>query len=185
MVFEWLKARKDAKVKAKALYFAAATQARTPAFYQGMGVPDSIDGRFEMTALHVFLILNALKGRKDKPARRLSQALFDHMFRVTDQAIREMGIGDLSVPRHMKRMMTAFNGRATVYAQAMDGNGALVEALRRNVFGTVEQPSAQDIAALERYIADSVRVIRADEILEGRATFAPLPAVQEGERRYG
>jgi cytochrome b pre-mRNA-processing protein 3 len=185
MVLGWLKARKDAKTKAKALYFAAATQARTPSFYQGMGVPDSFDGRFEMTALHAFFLINALKNNTDKRATRLSQALFDHMFRVTDQAIREMGIGDLSVPRHMKRMMTAFNGRARTYAKAIDEGQDLKEALRRNVYGTVATPDENNVAALEAYVRHSIAAVNAADVLEGRANFITAVQEQGGEQRYG
>ncbi len=184
MIGQWLRARKERREKARALYFAAATQARNPVFYRDMGVPDTIDGRFEMTALHVFMVMKTLKDQGGRPGKALSQALFDRMFRVTDQAIREMGIGDLSVPRHMKRMMTAFNGRAYSYELALRGGQDLRDALRRNVFGTVDGADEGAATALETYVRESLATLTFDSLLQDQVRFAPLPQ-EEGERRYG
>ena len=102
--------KKNSTKKAKHLYNNALNQSRLEVFYSEYGVPDSVDGRFEMIALHVFLILHRLKQR-DIGDEDLSQELFDHMFKDLDQALREMGIGDLSVGRKVKSMAKAFYGR--------------------------------------------------------------------------
>lgn len=183
MIGQWLKRRKDRQEKARTLYFAAASHARQPAFYQQMGVPDTVDGRFEMTALHVFLLMHAL-GADHK---NLSQALFDRMFKITDQSMRLAGIGDLSVPRHMKRMMTAFNGRAHAYAAALTSGQGLQEALRRNVYGTMENVAQPGLMQLEHYVQESARTLRAQDVADGHANFiAPDVSTPVQEmRRHG
>src|SRR5690349_8287815 len=85
----------DHKPAAAALYRAVVGQARTPAFYVAYGVPDTLDGRFDLIALHMFLVLHRLK--TDSLAANLSQALFDIMFDDMDRSLREMGVGDLGV----------------------------------------------------------------------------------------
>lgn len=180
MIGQWLKRRKDRQEKARALYFAAASQARQPAFYQEMGVPDTVDGRFEMTALHVFLVMNAL-GADNKA---LAQALFDRMFKVNDQTMRQAGIGDLSVPRHMKRMMTAFNGRAHAYANALQ-NGQMADALRRNVYGTMENAAQPAMARLENYVLECARALATQDVASGRVAFASPDMQPQEMRRHG
>lgn len=180
MIGQWLKRRKDRQEKARALYFAAASQARQPAFYQEMAVPDTVDGRFEMTVLHVFLVMNAL----GKENQKLVQALFDRMFKVSDQTMRQAGIGDLSVPRHMKRMMKAFNGRAHAYATALQ-SGQMADALRRNVYGTMENAPHPAIMRLEAYVIDSANSLNAQDIIDGRMNFAQADAAPQEMRRHG
>lgn len=189
MVLNWLKSRRTANETAKNLYLAAATQARAPAFYQSMGVPDSIDGRFEMTALHVFMVMNVLKKADSKDAGRICQAVFDHMFRLTDQTIREAGIGDLSVPRHMKQMMKAFNGRAHAYHEALKLGTpkAMKDALRRNVYGTVDQEDSCGLDALAHYVRASLENMSAAVVMTGSVQFAPLGEDVQGQevKHYG
>ena len=141
--------------RAQSLYEAAAMQARKPEFFIDFGVPDTFDGRFEILCLHVWLVIHKLKGAgQDKDA----QAVFDAMFRTLDMTVREMGIGDLSVPRHMKRMMTGFNGRASAYQDALGDEVELMEALKRNVYGTLEGDIEDDkIRALADYVREAAR----------------------------
>ena len=129
------------------MYDTAARQAMIPVFYMEYGVPDTLDGRFEMTSLHIILAMQGMD-------RKLSQALFDRFFVGVDRSLREMGIGDLSVPRHMKRMMTAFNGRRVAYEAAFRGadDAALTDALKRNVYGTVERPDDNHVKSLTAYV---------------------------------
>jgi cytochrome b pre-mRNA-processing protein 3 len=99
-------------------------------------VPDSVNGRFEMVVLHAILVLRRLDGEA-RPIRRLGQALFDMFCQDMDASLREMGVGDLGVPREMRRMGEAFFGRKAAYEAALAARdeGALVTALARNVFG--------------------------------------------------
>ena len=117
------------------LYGAAVAAAREPFHYTTLGVPDTLDGRFDMVALHTFLLIQRLKRA---PARgpALAQAVFDAMFGDMDVNLREMGVGDLSVGRKVRVMWEAFHGRATAYASAMTAGdeAALDAALERNVW---------------------------------------------------
>lgn len=135
------------------LYGALVDLARDPRPYTDMGVPDTVDGRFEMVALHVHLALRRL--RRESPAQaRFSQALFDAMFADMDQSLREMGAGDLGVGPRVKKMAEAFYGRVTAYDRALAGDEAgLVEALRRNLYGTAT-PSAEQLAAMAQYLRE-------------------------------
>lgn len=133
------------------LYRAIVAQARTPAFYAVLGVPDTLDGRFDMIALHVFLALRRLKG-EGEDGRALAQALCDRFFADLDRSLREMGAGDLGVGRRVKAMAQAFYGRVAAYEAALTGDdAALGEALRRNLFGTVT-PGAEAISAMASYV---------------------------------
>ena len=108
-----------------ALYGMIVAQARKPAFYQSYGVPDTVEGRLDMIVLHLILAMRALgvgqsAGQRAGRHQAISQALFDHFCRDIDGNLREMGIGDLAVPKHMQRVAGTFYGRAEVYGAALD-----------------------------------------------------------------
>src|SRR5262249_18572993 len=129
------------------LYGAVVAQARRPAFYLRFGVPDTLDGRFDMIALHVFLVMRRLKAEGEE-GRALSQALANRFFADLDRSLREMGVGDLGVGRRVKVMAKAFYGRIAAYEAGLNsGDTALGEALKRNLYGTVSA-SDERIAAM-------------------------------------
>ncbi len=154
-MFDLLPQKCARKKKAIALYDALRAQSRLPAFYAQYAVPDTVDGRFEMLALHCYIMMRRLNEAGEK---KLSQSLFDVFFRNIEKNLREMGIGDLGVPKHMKRMMQGFNGRATHYETAiLKGDDAeLTQAIRQNIYGTVETPDAQAMANMLKYIKSNV-----------------------------
>lgn len=88
---------------ARALYERIVTQSRSPVFYRDYGVPDSVDGRFEMLLLHAFLVFHRLRGEGEE-AKRLGQTLFDLLVFHLDQSVRISGVGDLGAGRKMKAM---------------------------------------------------------------------------------
>jgi cytochrome b pre-mRNA-processing protein 3 len=135
MQLHWFKQRKARKDAAVRLYDMAVVQSRVPDFYDKMGVADTIDGRFDLLVLHIYLVMDRLNALGPE-GRKLGQALFDRMFRMVDLSLREMGFGDLGIPKHMKKMMKAFNGRAHSYHAALStGNpDALQLAITRNVY---------------------------------------------------
>ena len=155
------------------LYGQAVDQARRPAFYAGLGVPDTLDGRFDMVALHVFLLLHRLK-REGQAQGAVGQALFDIMFADMDGGLREMGVGDLSVGRKIKQMATGFYGRVAAYEAGLAGDGpALEEALRRNLYGTVA-PAPGQVTAMARYVRGQAAHLAqqpAADLIRGRASF--------------
>ena len=131
----WFKARKARKDAAARLYDVAVANSRNPVFYNELGVADTLDGRFDLLALYVFLMMERLNQLGPEGGKQ-AQALFDHMFRMIDLTLREMGFGDMGIPKHMKKMMKAFNGRANSYhaaLQSRDGD-VLMLSIVRNVY---------------------------------------------------
>jgi cytochrome b pre-mRNA-processing protein 3 len=118
-----------------ALYGVAVAAARTPWFYRVLGVPDTLDGRFDLVALHAFLLIHRLQDVPE-PGPALAQAVFDAMFTDMDDNLREIGVSDLSVGKRMRAMWEAFHGRAKAYAEAIQtaDRVALEAALARNVW---------------------------------------------------
>ena len=169
---------------ANRLYAALVAQAREPFFYTECGVPDSIDGRYDMIVIHAFLAMRRLgaeTGADSKEAARLSQALFDFFMADMDQNLREMGVGDLGVGRRVKVMAKGFYGRVAAYEQGFAGTDAeLAGALRRNLYGTMTGSGAPDAAALARmaaYMRRSMALmseISVDDLRSGRPRFAAL-----------
>ena len=115
-----------------AIYGMIVAQAREPLFYAGLGVPDTVNGRFDMVLLHLWMVLRRL--RPVEGGAGLSQALFDHFCGDMDDNLREMGVGDLTVPKRMQKFGEAFYGRAAAYDLALDaGDEPLARALCRNI----------------------------------------------------
>ncbi len=142
--------RRQISGAARALYERAVGQAREQVFYTAFGIADTLDGRFDVLTLHVFLILHRL-GRDGRPARPLGQALFDLMFADMDESLRELGASDISMSRRIKTMVKAFFGRIGAYEKGLSDRAALDEAVRRNLFrGTAVDTTV--VAGLGRYI---------------------------------
>jgi len=165
----------------RVLYLQIVAQARQPEFYRHCGVPDTLDGRFEMLILHMFLVLRRLKG-EDAPA--LSQELLDTLFADMDENLREMGVGDLSVGKRVKQMADAFYGRIAAYEDGLDGEAGVLEAsLARNLFGTAEASPAA-LAVLAAYLrreAESLAALDMKAIRAGELAFGPPPKAAKGQ----
>jgi len=144
------------------LYGTIVAQARLPCFYREYGVPDTVNGRFDLLVLHLATVLDRLG--KDARLRELGQALFDRFCQDMDHNLREMGVGDLAVPREMQRMGEAFYGRAEVYRAGFSApnKGALTEAIVRNVYGGAA-PASGAADRLARYIREAVRELEEQE----------------------
>ena len=146
-----------------ALYGAIVAQARAAHFYAEMGVPDTVSGRFDMVLLHVVLVLRRLR-EGEAGERALAQGLFDAFCRDMDHNLREMGISDQGLPRHMQRVGEAFYGRAQAYEAALGAaadEGALTDALARNVYPETAESCA---AALAQYVRKAAEVLGAQRI---------------------
>jgi cytochrome b pre-mRNA-processing protein 3 len=156
------------------LYALIVKQARQPVFYERCGVPDTLGGRFDMLALHAYVVMRRLKEFGGSNYRRFNQALHDRMFADLDRNLREMGVGDLSVGRRVKELATLFYGRIGAYDAALAGSAAAVdEALVRNAYAdTTPEPGA--VAQLGRYLQSAIARSRewsGDDILAGRIAF--------------
>ena len=157
-------------------YAKIVARAREPAFFLEGGVPDTLDGRFELIALHAFLVLNRLKADRSATAN-FAQDLFDTMFADLDRGLREMGASDIGVGRHVKEMAKGFYGRVVAYERGLAGNDEeLVEALRRNLYGTVS-PMPQAAGAIARYTRRQAAKLAQeplDQLLRGNISFGKL-----------
>jgi cytochrome b pre-mRNA-processing protein 3 len=165
--------RKSIRDASERAYRLVVEQARQRVFFAECGVPDTLDGRFELVCLHAFLYLYRLKSERPR-ATALAQAFFDTMFDDLDRALREIGTGDLRVGREVKRMAQGFYGRIRAYESGIAaGDSVLAAALARNLFGTVGVPLAQ-LEAMTLYVrraADDLRGQDAAELLAGRVRF--------------
>lgn len=178
MLFGLLKKYGPEDDAALLLYPLIVEKARSPVFYQSLGVPDSVTGRFDMIVLHVVLLVNRLRD-EGKSGAKLSQALFDRFFIDMDRALREKGVGDLGVPRHIKRMMQGFNGRRESYEQALASGDdqILQEVLRRNLYATVENVSDDMVSRITDYVKtcrNGLKRHNLNDFLAGRLTFADV-----------
>jgi cytochrome b pre-mRNA-processing protein 3 len=177
--------RNSAKTEERAaqrLYAAAVAQAREPGFYTAFKVPDTLDGRFELLSLHVYLLLRRLK-REGEAGAAVGRALVDLMFANMDESLREMGAGDLGVGKRVKRMASAFYGRLAAYEAGLAGTpAALQAAIGRNLFGTVDS-GPEERQSMARYLQESVaRLDRqpAAALLAGEVCFEPPSSVAAG-----
>jgi cytochrome b pre-mRNA-processing protein 3 len=162
---------------AELAYSRVVEQARRPAFFVEHGVPDTLDGRFEMICLHAFLYLHRLKAEGAR-GTALGQRFFDTMFADFDRSLREMGTGDLSVGREIRRMAEAFYGRVAAYERGLAAErGVLQPALARNLFGTAA-PSADRLVSMANYVqCEAAQLARqpAAQLLAGEVCFGPPP----------
>jgi cytochrome b pre-mRNA-processing protein 3 len=148
-----------------ALYDAIVAAARQPHFYAELDVPDSVDGRFDMIVLHLYLVLDRLREAPED----VRQNLTDYFFFDMDRQLREMGVGDLSVSKRVREMAEALYGRMTAYKDS-EGD-ALKAALKRNIYAgadsvSVTKLAAWVIAARQKLLAQSEA-----DIISGRVVF--------------
>lgn len=175
---------------ARSLYAGIVAQARQPEFFAACGLPDTVDGRFDLLVLHVFLVMHRLKQDRARTAD-LSQALFDVFFQDMDESLRELGAGDMGIGRRIKAMAEGFYGRILAYEQALgQGGDALEVCVRRNLYGAADADREQ-VRAVARYVRDEVAALAGQEVerlAQGEVEFgsAPQPALgaePDGQKR--
>jgi cytochrome b pre-mRNA-processing protein 3 len=156
-----------------ALYSAAVAAARDPWLYRELAVPDTLDGRFDLVALHVFLLVHRLQHAAE-PGPALAQAVFDAMFSDMDNNLREIGVSDLSVGRRVRAMWEAFHGRAKVYASGIEAadRSTLAAALARNVWRDAA-PAGRAAALADIVLAQTAHLAR-----------QPLAALAAGNAQF-
>jgi len=143
----WFKPR-AAVLSGQTLFDGAVRQARSPAFYARLLAPDTVLGRFELYTLHVVLLAERLGG-KGPEAKEVCQAMFDAYLVNLDIALREMGVGDLSVGKKMKKLGQAFYGRMKSWEAARDDPAAEAALILRTVY---EGKEGVDPGPLARYL---------------------------------
>jgi cytochrome b pre-mRNA-processing protein 3 len=163
-----LRKKSARKADAGRLYGALVARSRAPVFFTAFGVPDTMDGRFDLIALHGWLALAQLKagGRDDQ-----AQALTDAIFIGFDEALREQGTGDMGMGRKMKAFADAFFGRLAAYDSAASTE-ELAVAIARNLY-RAGAPDART-RALAAYAATARESLRNSEGLD----YGPLPVAE-------
>ncbi len=179
--------RQPYKSTINALYGAIVAQARLPVFYEGYGVPDTVEGRFDMIVLHVILVsrrLRSLAQGRDTGAQ-VAKALFAAFCRAMARTLREMGVGDLTVPKKVKGLAEAYYGRQGVYEAALPAADPadLVAALARNVFSAgAGHAGSAPLAAYARRSAAALDLLDDARLTQGLLAFAD-PATILAENR--
>ena len=160
----------------EAIYGMIVTQAREPLFYRDLAVPDTVNGRFDLLLLHLWLMLRRLKTVAAGTA--LSQALFDRFCSDMDDNLREMGVGDLAVPKRMQAFGEAFYGRTAAYDMALtEGREAFAQALSKNVLNGENIDRARQLAAYAEAAMAALAQLDEARLLGGAFRFpAPEPA---------
>ncbi|MEZ5811715.1 MAG: ubiquinol-cytochrome C chaperone family protein [Rhizobiaceae bacterium] len=158
---------------ADAVYGQIVAAARQPVFYAEHDAPDTPLGRFEILSLHMVLFLHRLRGEQGAAAA-LGQDITDMFFQDVDHSLRELGIGDMGIPKRMKKLARMFYGRARAYGEALDAGDRdeLAAALARNVRPDAEDwPGAPDLAGHVIAVSDRLREQPIADILRGRVGF--------------
>jgi cytochrome b pre-mRNA-processing protein 3 len=158
----------------EAIYGMIVTQAREPLFYRDFGVPDTVNGRFDLLVLHLWMVLRRFKPIEG--GENLSQALFDNFCDDMDANLREMGVGDLTVPKRMQAFGEAFYGRAAAYDLALaSAREALAQALCKNILNGEAIEKARRLAVYAETALAGLAGLD-DETLLVAAWKFPLPA---------
>lgn len=155
----------------RALYAAAVAEARQPRLYSELGIPDTPEGRFEAYTLHVLLLIERLRGQ-GPAAAETSQVLFDTYLSALDHGLRELGVGDTSVGKKMRRLGEAFYGRGKSYdaaIAALPDQAPLTAFLQRTALegAVAAQPEALAAELLAKRVALAAQPL--EELLSGRA----------------
>jgi cytochrome b pre-mRNA-processing protein 3 len=170
------------------LYGTAVTAARDPYLYETLGVPDTLDGRFDAVVLHVYLLVRRLSEETgeslpaETAARRpagaelgpvMAQGVFDAMFLDMDINLREMGAGDMAVPRRNRAMWEAFHGRSVAYTETWDDSVGLAAAFARNLWRGAEPPAdaASALVRLAHAQAKNLATQPLNDLLSGSVRF--------------
>lgn len=167
---------RPAQAAGRALYARTVTQSRTPALYAELGAPDTPEGRFELYSLHVYLLLERLKGQGGQ-ASETAQALFDTYLSALDHGLRELGVGDLSVGKKMRKLGEAFYGRVASLEDALSAlpdMSDLQAMLERTVYEGVDNGGAPRLAAYVVQQREALRAQPVEKLYAGEVEWAPL-----------
>src|SRR5690242_16217452 len=152
------------------LHKAIIGRARAPEFFATFGVPDTLDGRFDLVVLHSWLALARLH---EPGLHNLSQKLTNLMFAAFDEGLRELGVSDTGMGRRMKKIADAFYGRFKAYDDARN-EAAMADALVRNLYRGNEE-NAQSAKTLARYVFGAKEALAKCDPAQGELDFGPLP----------
>lgn len=173
-MLSWLRRNAVLKQTGHDLYERIVTQARSHAFYRDCAVPDTMEGRSEMIFLHLFLVLERLK-LEGSEGQKLGQHVMECLFTDMDDAFRQIGIGDMGVPRRIQKTAAALSERVLDYGGALQQEAdSLRLAVGRHIFGGDFQQASAPAGRIANYILDARRALRSlpsENLLNGVAWF--------------
>jgi cytochrome b pre-mRNA-processing protein 3 len=172
-MLDWLRQRSRATGIGRKLYDSIVARARAEPFYRNLGVPDTVEGRFELIVLHLYLVLERLRV-EGAAGKRLSRALIEAFVTDMDDSMREFGIGDMGVPRRVKRAAAAIYERSAAYAAAQQaGQDDLARVLAEHIYlgacGDDRLPEA--LAAYVRTTGAELAAAASSSVLGGDLPF--------------
>ncbi len=167
-MLQWLARRRERRQSAQALFHAVVAQARQPVFYARLGIPDTLEGRFEVLALHMFLVLERLRA-EGADGRVMAQELVDAFVGDMDTTLRELGVGDLSIPKKVRRMTAAFYDRLGDYGSALPEPDpeALAAVVETYVYAQGDPGPAARVATYMRTAAERLRARSLRNLADG------------------
>ena len=165
---KFFKNRRD-NIEVKIFYDNVVSLARNKDLYIEGGVPDTIDGRFELIILHCHLFIKRLISSGNEEIF-FSQTLINYMITDFDRSLREIGVGDLSVGKKIKFMVSAYYGRANAYDRAIKDNKTLEDVLKKNLYGTIK-PKTEEIIYMKKYIKNFLNTLNSTKNNKVKAFF--------------
>ena len=168
----WPFKRSRVDVDAERLLETVTASSRQPALFGEGRIPDTLEGRFELMALNASLALIRLRAAPG--VETLAQAFTDKLFRLWDAGLREDGVGDLIVPKKMRKLAGSFYGRLSAYGEALNSPEALAGVVARNVFASEAHRFAPTLAAYAVHTAE----VQAGAELDALFTSEGWPAYQ-------
>jgi len=183
----WLRKKRDARRTARILYGSVVTQSRQESFYAAAGVPDTPEGRFEMLTIHLVLLLHRL-ARAGENSRPLQEAITQAFVIDMDDNMREMSVGDLAVPRQVKRAVAVLHDRYALYGKALAASrdDTLVDAVRARL-GALDGAEGLDAAPICAYLRSAAQGLDGQpdgSLLSGRLTW-PEPGAPDAAGSAG
>ncbi len=161
------------------LYGAIVAQARLPVFYQELGVPDTLEGRFLLLSLHLFAVLHRLK--QDGPAAHdLAQELTDQFSEDMETVLREIGVGDLAVPKTMRKLAASSAGLLQAYEEALVAGEKAIAAVITEAMPSDRRPSEAASRRLAHYLREAMRALVGQDLAMLRAGDVTFPVMSPG-----
>ncbi|MFB2551201.1 ubiquinol-cytochrome C chaperone family protein [Ensifer soli] len=176
MIFGWFGKKTSNSAIVERQYALLTEAGRQPSLYLGHDVPDTVMGRFEMLSA-VFILYFRRTRHSGRAGQEIAQEIVDAFFEDIDHSIRELGVGDVSVPKRMKKLAGMFYGRLESYAAALDTGSAadLAASLRRNFYpeAGASAPGMERLAAYLVRVEAALLAVPEDVVEAGRLAFPP------------
>jgi len=160
--------------EAYAAYVTLVNQSRQPFFYTECAVADTLDGRFDVIVLHLFLVSHRLRKEENEEAGEFNRILQEAFFADMDRSVREMGVSDTGVGKRIKKMAQAFFGRLQAYSNGLANSFTFKESLRRNLYREAEVSDAE-LQKVHDYCMRTLSVLDAQDaasIMRGEVRFS-------------